>query len=254
MRPLSRTSQGVAASPPGQQRIGLLRGRRARNNSASGCPGHRGPPAGHRRRVLPLHRRGRAAGGIPAPLGLRVTIPLAPRTARAIDLTVGERSEGPNLDWLRPRSPRSSRRRPIVRRVAPPGITRPIGPDTLRHAFITAALDARVPLRDVQEAASQADPRTTVRYAGARVSLDRHATSSPLSSPAPADRQVPAPFWAPPTRGGAPPRPSRDPCRLSSQWPLLRRPSLCPALTRRSCRSQGLVWCLGLCTHSPRCP
>lgn len=46
---------------------------------------------------------------------------------------------------------------------------------TLRHAFITAALDAGVPLRDVQEAASHADPRTT-RYDRARASLDRHAT------------------------------------------------------------------------------
>lgn len=33
-----------------------------------------------------------------------------------------------------------------------------------------------VPLRDVQEAASRADPRTTMRYDRARVSLDRHAT------------------------------------------------------------------------------
>jgi hypothetical protein len=36
--------------------------------------------------------------------------------------------------------------------------------------------DAGVPLRDVQEAASHADPRTTMRYDRARVSLDRHAT------------------------------------------------------------------------------
>ena len=43
-------------------------------------------------------------------------------------------------------------------------------------AFITAALDAGVPLRDVQEAASHADPRTTMRYDRARGSLDRHAT------------------------------------------------------------------------------
>jgi integrase/recombinase XerD len=35
-------------------------------------------------------------------------------------------------------------------------------------------LDAGVPLRDVQEAAS--DPRTTMRYDRARASLDRHAT------------------------------------------------------------------------------
>ena len=40
----------------------------------------------------------------------------------------------------------------------------------------TSALDAGVPLRDVQEAASHADPRTTMRYDRARVSLDRHAT------------------------------------------------------------------------------
>jgi len=37
-------------------------------------------------------------------------------------------------------------------------------------------LDAGVPLRDVQEAASHADPRTTMRYDRGRVSLDRHAT------------------------------------------------------------------------------
>jgi integrase len=46
----------------------------------------------------------------------------------------------------------------------------------LRHALITAALDAGVPLRDVQEAASHADPKTTMRYDRARVSLDRYAT------------------------------------------------------------------------------
>ena len=56
------------------------------------------------------------------------------------------------------------------------GINKPVGPHTLRHAFIIAALDAGVPLRDVQEAASHADPRTTMRYDRARVSLDRHAT------------------------------------------------------------------------------
>jgi integrase/recombinase XerD len=56
------------------------------------------------------------------------------------------------------------------------GITKPVGPHTLRHAFITAALDAGVPLRDVREAASHADPRTTMRYDRARGSLDRHAT------------------------------------------------------------------------------
>jgi integrase/recombinase XerD len=56
------------------------------------------------------------------------------------------------------------------------GLAKKVGPHTLRHAFITAALDAGVPLRDVQEAASHADPRTSRRYDRARVPLDRHAT------------------------------------------------------------------------------
>jgi integrase/recombinase XerD len=65
----------------------------------------------------------------------------------------------------------------LVRRIARrAGIEKPVGPHTLRHAFITAALDAGVPLRDVQEAASHAHPRTTMRYDRARTSLDRHAT------------------------------------------------------------------------------
>jgi integrase/recombinase XerD len=37
-------------------------------------------------------------------------------------------------------------------------------------------LDAGVPLRDVQQAASQADPRTTMRYDRGHQSPDRHAT------------------------------------------------------------------------------
>jgi len=109
--------------------------------------------------------------------GKIVTIPLAPRTARAIDLAIGERLDGPI--FLRPDGQRMDRHcaSRIVRRVArPAAVDKPIGPHTLRHAFITAALDAGVPLRDVQEAASHADPRTTMRYDRARVSLDRHAT------------------------------------------------------------------------------
>jgi len=109
--------------------------------------------------------------------GKVVTIPLAPRTARAIDLAVGERVEGPIFlasDGQRLDRHGAAR---VVRRVTRrAGIDKPVGPHTLRHAFITAALDAGVPLRDVQEAASHADPRTTMRYDRARASLDRRAT------------------------------------------------------------------------------
>jgi integrase/recombinase XerD len=123
-----------------------------------------GTERGHR--TLAITRKG----------GKKAVIPLAPRTARAIDLTIGERCEGPI--FTTPGGQRLDRHGAgrIVRRVARrAGLAKKIGPHTLRHAFITAALDAGVPLRDVQEAASHADPRTTMRYDRARVSLDRHA-------------------------------------------------------------------------------
>ena len=70
----------------------------------------------------------------------------------------------------------SDGRCPEVRNAPPIRNRQQVGPHTLRHAFITGALDARVPLRDVQEAASRADPRTTIRYDRGRQSIDRRAT------------------------------------------------------------------------------
>jgi site-specific recombinase XerD len=109
--------------------------------------------------------------------GKVVTMPVAPRVARAIDLAIGERFDGPIfLAMSGGRMDRYAAAR-IVRRVTrKAGIDKHVTPHTLRHGFITAALDAGVPLRDVQEAASHADPRTTMRYDRGRQSLDRHAT------------------------------------------------------------------------------
>ncbi len=77
--------------------------------------------------------------------GKVVTIPLAPRTAQAIDLAIGERCQGPiflTLDGRRLDRHGAGR---IVRRVARrAGITKPVGPHTLRHAFITAAQMGRI--------------------------------------------------------------------------------------------------------------
>ena len=119
--------------------------------------------------------------------GKVATMPLAPRVARAVDLAVGERLDGPIfVDDQGQRLDRHAAGR-IVRRIARrAGISKRVGPHTLRHAFITAALDAGVPLRDVQEAASHANPRrrcaTTV---AASPSTGTPPTPSPPSSPAP---------------------------------------------------------------------
>ena len=152
--------------PLGHALISLLALNGLRVSEATGADiEHLGLERGHR--TLTITRKG----------GKVVTIPLAPRTARAIDLAVGERTQGPVFlaaDGRRVDRHGAGR---IVRKTARhAGIVNAVTPHTLRHAFITAALDAGVPLREVQEAASHADPRTTMRYDRARGSLDRHAT------------------------------------------------------------------------------
>jgi site-specific recombinase XerD len=120
---------------------------------------------GHR--TLRLRRKG----------GKRQTVALAPRTAVALDVMLDGRDAGPLF------ATRSGRRMDrhaalkVVRRLAcTASIEHPVSPHSLRHGFVTAALDAGVPLRDVQDAAGHADPRTTRRYDRGRYSLDRAAT------------------------------------------------------------------------------
>jgi integrase/recombinase XerD len=55
----------------------------------------------------------------------------------------------------------------------PPELVSHLGPHAVRHTFATLALDAGVPLRDLQDAMGHKDPRTTRRYDRARGRLDR---------------------------------------------------------------------------------
>jgi integrase/recombinase XerD len=124
---------------------------------------------------------------------LRATRTCQPGWRGVIDLAIGERTDGPLFVTAEARRLDRHGGAPIVRRVTRrAGIAKNVSPRTLRHAFVTAALDAGVPLRDGPEAASHADPRTTMRCDRARTSLDRHASyivaiyiaGQPGSSPA----------------------------------------------------------------------
>ena len=104
-------------------------------------------------------------------------MPLPPRVGRAVDQAAHERESGPLLlNEAGERMNRHNAARVVGRLARKCGIDKKISPHSLRHSFITAALDAGVPLRDVQIAARHADPRTTTRYDRARHNLDRHAS------------------------------------------------------------------------------
>ena len=101
-----------------------------------------------------------------------VTVPVL----RVLDACRAERSCGPLI--LRPLSGKPIDRRDVYRMLQrtakTASIPRHISPHSLRHAAITNALDAGVPLRDAQILARHADPRTTEHYDRARGNLDRH--------------------------------------------------------------------------------
>ncbi len=74
-----------------------------------------------------------------------VTLPLAPRTARAIDLAIGERSERPLSTAADGRRLDRHGAARVVRRVTRRAqIAKHVTPHTLRHALITVSSDAGV--------------------------------------------------------------------------------------------------------------
>jgi integrase len=102
-------------------------------------------------------------------------VPLVLRAARTLDLAIGERPGGA---ILRRKDGNRLDRRTAHRWVRSIGKRAGLGvvhPHMLRSAFIMAALDAGVPLRDVQIAARHADPRTTTIYDRRREDFERHA-------------------------------------------------------------------------------
>ncbi len=103
------------------------------------------------------------------------TMPLTVPVLRVLQACRGQRASGPLI--LRPISGRPIDQRDVYRMVAriakTAGTPRHISPPSLRHAAITNALDAGVPLRDATRRPSPATP-TREHYDRARGNLDRH--------------------------------------------------------------------------------
>ena len=126
---------------------------------------HRGPCLRARPPDPQDHRQRKQAGGHPPGSG----------AARTIDLVSGSAQRVRSFD---DRTASASTGAPHTAGFASIGKRAGLGivhPHMLRAAFIMAALDAGVPLRDVQIAARHADPRTTTIYDRRRENFDRHA-------------------------------------------------------------------------------
>ncbi len=121
-----------------------------------------------RHRVLRIRGKGQATKA--------TLVPLNPVVAEAVAVATAGRSSGPLLVNERglPLSRQQAGRR--IKRLGEQIGLPELHPHALRHAFVTLALDEGASLRDVQDGARHADPRTTRRYDRNRMSLDRHPT------------------------------------------------------------------------------
>jgi site-specific recombinase XerD len=108
-------------------------------------------------------------------------VPLNPAIIDAIARSTNGRTSGPLLMTEPGRRLTRQHASKIILRLGDKIGVRRLHPHELRHAFVTLALDAGETLRDVQDAARHADPRTTRRYDNNRNSLERHPTHRMLT-------------------------------------------------------------------------
>ena len=121
-----------------------------------------------RHRVLHIKGKGQTTKAAVAPLNAAV--------AHAVNQAVAGRTHGPLL--ITSTGARLTRQHAgkLIKRLGEQIGLPHLHPHALRHAFVTLSLDEGASLRDVQDAARHADPRTTRRYDKNRNSLNRHPT------------------------------------------------------------------------------
>jgi integrase/recombinase XerD len=121
-----------------------------------------------RHRVLRIKGKGQATKAAVAPLNAAV--------AHAADQAAAGRTRGPLLTTSTGARLTRQHAGKLIKRLGNQIGLPHLHPHALRHAFVTLSLDEGASLRDVQDAARHADPRTTRRYDRNRNSLNRHPT------------------------------------------------------------------------------
>lgn len=111
--------------------------------------------------------------------GKQQIVPLFPKTAWHVELTTGDRTEGP-LFLAADGVSRIDRRavgRIVARAARDAGITKRITPHSLRHTFVTMSLDAGASERDVASSVGHADTRLVAYYDRSRDAIHRNTTN-----------------------------------------------------------------------------
>lgn len=125
---------------------------------------------GHQRGYRTLHLPNRKGGKVS-------TLSLAVATAWAIEQILQGRQEGPLLLGRNgQRLDVAAVRRTIKRLCKKAGITKRITPHSFRHSYITAALDAGVPERDIMASTAHSTLAMISYYDRNRASIERNPT------------------------------------------------------------------------------
>jgi integrase len=123
------------------------------------------------------HHKGQRTAYLNRKGGKVQTVPMSHRTAWAVSTATGDRTEGPLL--ITRNGTQLDRRGAarIVGRVARrAGITKRITPHSLRHTFVTMALDAGQAERDIAISTGHSDTRMVAYYDRGRDNISRNST------------------------------------------------------------------------------
>ena len=123
------------------------------------------------------HHKGQRTAHLTRKGGKVQTVPMSHRTAWAVSTAIGDRTEGPLL--ITRNGTQLDRRGAarIVGRVARrAGVTKRITPHSLRHTFVTMALDAGQAERDIAISTGHSDTRMVAYYDRNRNNISRNST------------------------------------------------------------------------------
>lgn len=123
------------------------------------------------------HHKGQRTAYLTRKGGKVQTVPMSHRTAWAVSTAIGDRIKGPLLITRNgTQLDRRGAARVVARVARRAGITKRITPHSLRHTFVTMALDSGQAERDIAISTGHSDTRMVAYYDRGRDNISRNST------------------------------------------------------------------------------